>query len=163
MAEGQQPAQPRKPPKPRGSRRSRARRLAMQAIYQWQLNPQSAPGLIAEYDAQSDMDGADRDLFAELVQGVTRDPVALDAQLEPHLDRPTVQVDPLEHALLLLGVEELLRHPVVPAPVVLNEYIELAKQYGAQKSHAYINAVLEPVARTLRPSEFRDLPRRERQ
>ncbi len=160
MAEGQQPAQPRKP---RGSRRSRARRLAMQAIYQWQLNPQSAPGLIAEYDAQSDMDGADRDLFAELVQGVTRDPAALDAQLEPHLDRPTTQVDPLEHALLLLGVEELLRHPVVPAPVVLNEYIELAKQYGAQKSHAYINAVLEPVARTLRPSEFRDLPRRERQ
>ena len=100
----------------------------MQAIYQWQLNPQPAAGLIAEYDAHSDMDGADRSLFAELVQGVVRDPAALDAQLEPHLDRPATQVDPLEHALLLLGVEELLRQPAVPALVVLNEYIELAKQ-----------------------------------
>ena len=63
------------------------------------------------------------------------------------------QLDPVEHAVLLIGVQELRQHPEVPYRVVLNEGVELAKKFGATEGHKFINAVLDRAARSLRAAE----------
>jgi len=77
----------------------------------------------------------------------------LDAMLAQWLDRPVAQLDPVEHAVLLIGVQELRQHPEVPYRVVLNEGVELAKKFGATEGHKFINAVLDRAARSLRAAE----------
>jgi len=66
------------------------------------------------------------------------------------LDRPIVQLDPVEHALLWIGVAELSSQADVPTNVIINEAVELAKEFGAQDSFRYINAVLDKAAKSLR-------------
>jgi N utilization substance protein B len=75
------------------------------------------------------------------------------------LDRPVKQLDPIEHAVLLIGVEELRTHLEVPYRVVLNEGVELAKKFGATDGHKFINAVLDRAARQLRAPELQALAR----
>ena len=89
----------------------------------------------------------------QLLQGVIDDSVALDAMIGGWLDRPVAQLDPVEHAVLLLGVEELRAHVEVPYKVVLNECVELTKKFGATDGHKFINAVLDRAARQLRAAE----------
>ena len=91
--------------------------------------------------------------FQQLLQGVIDDSVALDAMIGGWLDRPVAQLDPVEHAVLLLGVEELRAHVEVPYKVVLNECVELTKKFGATDGHKFINAVLDRAARQLRAAE----------
>ena len=70
------------------------------------------------------------------------------------LDRPVAQLDPVEHAVLLVGVQELRACPEVPFRVVLNEGVQLAKKFGATEGHKFINAVLDRAARSLRAAEL---------
>ncbi len=77
-----------------------------------------------------------------------------DAALAPFLDRPAEQVDPVERAILRLGGYELLQHPDLTSRIVINEAVELAKVFGAEQGHRFINGVLDQLARTARPLEF---------
>jgi N utilization substance protein B len=77
----------------------------------------------------------------------------LDRTLAEFLDRPVEEVDLVERALLRLGAYELVAHPEVPYKVVINEAVELAKTFGAEQSHRYVNGVLDKVAHRLRPVE----------
>ena len=133
--------------------KSLARKLAMQALYRWQINDAPWQDIVSEFATEEGMDRADGAYFRELVQGVhgTRD--ALDAELATWMDRSPGLLDPIEHAVLLIGAFELKSRPEVPFRVVINEGVSLAKRFGATDGHKFVNAVLDRAARELRPHE----------
>jgi len=135
------------------SQRSVARKLALQALYRWQLNECPWQDLIQEFGDADDMPRADREYFRELVEGVWRSREALDTQLSSWADRGPSLLDPIEHAILLIGVYELTSRRDVPYRVAINEAVTLAKRFGATDGHKYVNAVLDRAARVLRPDE----------
>jgi N utilization substance protein B len=136
-----------------GRARSLARRLAMQALYQWQMTGQTFSELRHQFASEQEYADVDPDYFVALLEGVLADAPALDERLGELIDRPVAQLDPVEHAVLLLGVHELQHRLDVPYRVVINENVELAKKFGATEGHKFINAVLDRAARTLRATE----------
>jgi len=136
-----------------GRARSVSRKLAMQALYQWQLTGQTAAELRNQYSTEEGFGDADAEYFRELIDGVTEAAVALDAELGALIDRPVVQLDPVEHAVLLIGLYELGQRPDVPFRVVINEGVELAKRFGATEGHKFVNAVLDRASRAHRAAE----------
>jgi N utilization substance protein B len=134
-------------------RRSRSRSLAVQAIYQWQMAGQDVADIVGHFLAESANEAFDRAYFDELVRGVPSRIDALDKALADCIDRKIDAVDPVERAILRLGAYELIEHPEIPYRVVINEAVELAKTFGAEKGHRYVNGVLDKAARSLRPLE----------
>ena len=143
-------------------RRRRARRRALQGLYQWDLSGGDWHAIEREFAAERDMVGVDTDYFADLLQGVANRCEELDARLTPLLDRPPAQLDPVERAILRLAAYELLARVDVPWRAVINEAVELAKTFGAEKSHRYVNGVLDRLARgdPLRAAEIARSARR---
>jgi transcription antitermination protein NusB len=133
--------------------RRRSRKVAMQAIYQWQMTGMDLQPLEQEYRHAGALKKADEEYFGVLLRGVLLRTEALDALLAPALDRPVDELDRVEQALLRLGVFELSERIDVPYRVVIDEYVELAKGYGAEDSYKYVNAVLDRLATTLRATE----------
>jgi N utilization substance protein B len=138
---------------PRSGARSVARKLAMQALYRLQLNEAPWQDLLSEFAAEEDMARADREYFDEIVRAVVESRPALDEQLKDWADRAPAELDPVEHAVLLIGVHELAHRPDVPWRVVVNEAVSLTRRFGATDAHKYVNAVLDRAARVLRPHE----------
>jgi len=138
---------------PRSGARSVARKLAMQALYRWQVNESPWQDLVSEFQSDEDMARADAEYFRELIQGVGTRRVALDDALENYADRKVAELDPVEHGILWIGLFELEERPDVPWRVVVNEAVTLTRKYGATDAHKYVNAVLDKAARTLRPHE----------
>ena len=136
-----------------GRARSLSRRLVLQALYQWQMTGQTFSELRNQFATDEGYPEVDPEYFEQLLRGVLEDATDLDAMLAEWLDRPVVQLDPVEHAVLLIGLQELRQHPEVPYRVVLNEGVELAKKFGATEGHKFINAVLDRAARKLRGAE----------
>ena len=99
------------------------------------------------------MPRADREYFDELIRGIATGRDALDARMAEWLDRRPDDLDPVEHAILLVGTYELVSRPDVPYRVVINEAVTLARKFGATDGHKFINAVLDRAARELRPDE----------
>ncbi len=137
------------------SARRRARRCAVQALYQWQVSGNDLNDIETQFRAVPDNQKADFDYFHELLHQVPAHAHELDAMLTPLLDRPIPELDPVERAVLRLCAYELMHRPDVPYKVVINEGVDLAKMYGADQSHKYINGVLDKLARELRPVELR--------
>ena len=133
--------------------RSLARKLAMQALYRWQMNEGPWQDLVNEFASEEGMDRADGEYFRELVQGVWDSREALDARLSAWMDRKPTLLDPIEHAILLIALFELQQRPDVPFRVVIDEGIGLARRFGATDGHKFVNAVLDRAARELRPGE----------
>lgn len=125
----------------------------MQALYAWQMTRNDPRDILAEFREDEEHAKADAEYFREILIGVTRDVEAWDRILEPVLGRPLAQLDPIEHALLWLGVWELAQRLDVPYRVVINEAVDLAKKYGADQSHRFINGVLDRLAQDLRQAE----------
>lgn len=133
--------------------RSVARKLALQALYRWQLNDGPWQDLVQEFGEAEDMPRADREYFRELVEGVWGAREALDTRLAEMMDRTPEQLDPVEHAALLIGLYELTSRPEVPFRVSINEAVGLTKRFGGTDGHKFVNAVLDRAARALRPHE----------
>lgn len=133
--------------------RSVARKLALQALYRWQLNAGPWQDLIAEFAAEEDMARADAEYFGELVREVVSGHEALETPLREWIDRAPTELDPVERAVLLIGIHELMSRPDVPWRVVINEAVGLTRRFGATDAHKYVNAVLDRAARALRPHE----------
>jgi len=133
--------------------RSLARKLAMQALYRWQMNDGPWQDLINEFASEEGMDRADGEYFRGLVQGVCDSHQTLDSTLSVWMDRKPDLLDPIEHAVLLIGAFELRQRPEVPFRVVIDEGVNLARRFGATDGHKFVNAVLDRVARELRPHE----------
>jgi len=135
--------------------RVRARRTAIQAYYQWLITNQPMSGIIREFEQErAELKQADRDYFRCLLEGMARYSEELDTALAPLLDRPLEEVSPVERAILKLGMYELTYRPEVPWRVVVNETIELAKMFGAEQSHKYVNGVLDRAAHRIRALEI---------
>ena len=134
--------------------RSVARKLALQALYRWQLNEGPWQDLILEFGDAEDMPKADREYFRELVEGVWRSRESLDSRLSGWMDRKPELLDPIEHAVLLIGLFELTSRPEVPYRVAINEAVGLAKRFGATDGHKFVNAVLDRAAKEVRPNDI---------
>ena len=134
--------------------RARARRRALQAVYAWQISGGNAQAVIAQFAHEQAHEIADLEYFEDLVRGVLAERAGLDAALAPHLDRGVEEVDAIERAVLRLAAYELLHRPDVPYRVVLNEAIEIAKRFGSEHGHTYVNGVLDKAAADWRPAEF---------
>lgn len=133
--------------------RHRTRKVLMQAIYQWQMTQAGTHALEKEYREAGALKKADETYFGELLRGVVAGREELDALLAPLLDRKVEELDRVELALLRLGAYELKHRIDVPFRVVIDEYVELAKTYGAEDSYKYVNGVLDRLAADLRPLE----------
>jgi len=133
--------------------RSVARKLALQALYRWQLNDAPWQDLVQEFGEAEDMANADKQYFRELVEGVWGARQALDTRLAEMMDRAPEHLDPVEHAALLIGMYELTSRPEVPYRVCINEAVNLTKRFGGTDGHNFVNAVLDRAARALRPHE----------
>jgi len=136
-------------------KRSKARQLAAQALYQWQLAGQPVGDIVTQFLQENDRGAFDIPYFKDLLSGVLGSVKTIDATLQPVLSRPVEQVDPVERGILRLGVYEFIHHPEVPYRVVINESVELAKLFGAEQGHRFVNGVLDKLARSLRESEVR--------
>ncbi len=136
------------------SKRSWARRCAAQALYQWQLTGQEPAIIASQFLADLDLPKADPEYFQELVQRVPALAGEIDAALQPLLDRPVAQVDPVEQAILRIGGYELMQRPDIASRIVINEAVELAKLFGAEQGHRFINGVLDKLAHRVRKAEF---------
>jgi N utilization substance protein B len=133
--------------------RSRARRGAVQAIYQWQLGGGSSTGIRVEFRERDGMKDVDWGFFDELVDGVINNCDELDQALLPFLDREISALDPVERAILRISAHQFRAHIEVPYKVVISEGVQLARTFGADQSHRYINGVLDALSRELRPHE----------
>ena len=118
------------------------------------MTGQDPSRIAAQFLADEDLRKADPDYFWELVQQVPARAAEIDAALEPFLDRPLAQVDPVERAILRIGGYELMQHPDLAYRIVINEAVELAKVFGAEQGHRFVNGVLDKLARAVRPVEF---------
>lgn len=151
----QTPAPKRKEKKPsRSQMRSASRRLALQAVYQWQMNKSAVSEIETQFVMDQDMDSCDKVYFRELLQGVTASAKKLDNLFEELLDRPLSELDPIELAVMRLGAFELSQRLDVPYRVAINEGVELAKGFGATESHKYVNGILDKLAQRVRREEI---------
>jgi N utilization substance protein B len=139
--------------KVQAAHRTRARRLAMQALYQWDLSGNDLSAIAVQFHEDEDFSSVDRDYFSELLHQVPGRLDEVEAAFVPYLDRPLAEIDPVERALLRMACYELLVRVDVPYRVVINEAVNLAKKFGAEQAHKYINGVLDQAARKLRPVE----------
>jgi N utilization substance protein B len=138
--------------------KTNARKAAVQAIYQWQITGQNL-NLIEQYfiDEQFFMEGEEiqRQYFSELFHGVPQDLIVIDSMLSEFVDRAVDAVDPVERAILRLATFELIHAADTPYKVIINEAINLAKDFGADGSHRYVNGILDKVAQKQRPDEIK--------
>jgi N utilization substance protein B len=133
--------------------RAAARKLLVQALYQWQLARQPPAELVAQFEAMPEFARADHDYFRAAIAAICAVDAGIDAELARHSDIEPARLDPVEHAILALGLWELMARPEVPYRVVINEGIELAKRYGATDGFRYVNAVLDRASRAHRRAE----------
>ena len=134
------------------SERQKARRMLLQALYQWQIGRSPVNEIMAEFLVYY-QGKIDREFFKEVFPEVIRHVQELDELMEPLLDRKLEALDPVEISLLRLGLYELAHRIDVPYKVVINEAVELAKVFGATDGHKYINGVLDKASKQLRALE----------
>ncbi|MBV1888666.1 MAG: transcription antitermination factor NusB [Proteobacteria bacterium] len=140
-------------PKSTPSSRHQARKMALQAVYQWLMSGGTVRAIERQYVNESPTKNADLDFFHELLFSVVRDHKEYEALINPLLDRPFEQIDAIEKAVLYIGTHELKHNISTPYRVVINEGIELAKKFGATDSHKYVNGILDKLANQLRSTE----------
>jgi len=143
---------PKKRVVPKSARR-RSREFALQGLYEWLIGGSDAGVIDAHMREQDGFAKCDAVHFDALLHGCIRDAAALNAVLSRHVDRPTIELSPIEHGILLIGAYELTNSADVPYKVAINEAVELAKSFGGTDGHKYVNGVLDKAAAELRPAE----------
>lgn len=135
--------------------RKRARRYAVQALYQWQMSGQDLNDIERQYSAEPDMSKADIDYFRELLHRIPAALDTIDSEFLPLAKRELEEIDPIELSVLRIATYEMKNHYEIPYKVVINEAVQLAKTFGAEDGHKYVNGVLDTLARTLRALELK--------
>jgi N utilization substance protein B len=133
--------------------RHRAREFALQGLYQWLLNNESASTVVNHIRGAHGFDKADAEHFTVLLNGAIGSSVELREMFAPLVDRGINELSPIEHAVLLIGAYELKNNQEIPYRVVINEAVELTKSFGGIDGHKYVNGVLDKLAAQLRPDE----------
>ena len=135
------------------SPRRKARELAVQAVYSWQLSNNNIAEIELNFLTENSARRFDIPYFQQLFRGISAQISSIDEKISPHVDRPLKDVDPVEKAILRVAVFELSECLDVPYRVIINEAIELAKSFGADDSHKFVNGVLDKVIKLVRPNE----------
>lgn len=133
--------------------RRRARELAVQALYQLQVAGHDAAELLEQFHDRAEYGRVDQAYFDEVLKAICAERATIEQRIAALADRPVSQLDPVETAVLLLGVHELESRSEIPYRVVINEAVDLAKRFGSADGHKYVNAVLDRAAAELRSSE----------
>ncbi|KZZ63002.1 N utilization substance protein B [Oleiphilus sp. HI0125] len=141
------------PKKVTTSQRKRARKLVLQALYQWQLGHSGTSQIEAEFRTDNDFGKIDQAYFEQVFRTIPSSINELDQQYEVLLDRALEEVDPIELAILRIGTFELMHRIDIPLGVVINEAIELAKEFGGTDGHKYVNSILDKLGNKLRSAE----------
>jgi len=139
--------------------RARARRYAMQALYQWDLSGTDLPAIRRQFLESEDFSKADQSYFVELLRKIPKDIDSIDINIAEYTDRPLARVDPVERAVLRIAMYELLSRPDIPYRVVINEAILMAKKFGAEQGHAFVNGILDKAAHKIRAAECKQAGR----
>ncbi|MBL1321622.1 MAG: transcription antitermination factor NusB [Methylophaga sp.] len=135
--------------------RSHSRAAAVQALYQALVNKQELEKAALDFVTAENSDKMDMKYFNGLVDGVSKEISNLDTELAFAVDRDLAEIDPVESSVLRLAVFEFIHRPEVPYRVVLNEAVELAKSFGGEKGHKYVNGVLDKMGSKLRAVEYK--------
>ncbi|CAM2938790.1 transcription antitermination factor NusB [Legionella worsleiensis] len=136
------------------SGKRKARKLALQALYQWHMSGSDLYEIEAQFRVINNMDKVDGDYFTRLLHGVPAHAEALEASFSPFLDREISGLNPVELTVLRIGSFELFHCPEIPYKVVLDESISLTKEFGSQDGHRYVNGVLNNLAQKVRTVEI---------
>lgn len=131
--------------------RRRARQCALQALYSWQLSNNDIADVEYQFLAENDVKDVDIQYFREILAGVATHSVYLDGLMQPFLSRRLDELGQVEKAALRISLYELSKRDDVPYKVAINEGIELAKVFGAEDSHKFVNGVLDKAAPQIRP------------
>ena len=134
--------------------RTRARELMVQALYQKQLAGHSTSDLTSQFQEQVAYERVDQPYFDEQFPAISNSQADLEKKIDALIDRPLEQLDPVELAILLIGVYELESRVDIPYRVVINECVNLAKRFGSIEGHKYINACLDVAAKSYREIEI---------
>jgi len=135
--------------------RGKSRRFAMQAVYQWQMTGDSITDIKQQFFEENNFSVIDTEYFSELVSGVASSISEIDPFLEKNMSRSVESVDPVERSILRIATYEFIHRFDVPYRVVLNEAVDIAKEYCAENSHGFVNAVLDKVAKEVRHIEVK--------
>ena len=153
MSDSSKPEGENPPQKSVAKARGKSRRLAMQAIYQWQMTGDNISDIKQQFFDENNMAKLDAAFFSEMVSGVASSISELDPLLEKYMTRTVESIDPVERAVLRLASYEFINRLDIPYRVVLNEAVNITKEFCAEKSHTFVNAVLDKVAKEIRQIE----------
>jgi len=140
--------------------RARARRYAMQALYQWDLSGTDLPVIRRQFLEAEDFTRTDQAYFVELLSKIPNQVDVVDENISAFIDRPIAQLDPVERAILRIGIYELLYRLDIPFRVIINEAVQLSKKFGAEQGHAFVNGVLDKAAHKIRTAECKQSGRK---
>lgn len=136
------------------SGKRKARKLALQALYQWLMSGSELYEIEAQFRVINNMDKVDCDYFCRLLYGIPEHLNQLEEQLTPFVDREISSLNPVELTTLRIGAFELIYCLEIPYKVALDEAISLTKEFGSQDGHRYVNGVLNNLARQTRAIEI---------
>lgn len=134
-------------------KRKHARDKVLQALYQWQLSGEDLDWIRDQYLSEQGVSSGDEAYFLELLYKIPSDVDGIDEQYRPYVDKFEDHMDPIETNILRIATYEFKHHLEIPFKVVINEAINLAKTYGSDESHRFINGVLDPLSREMRTLE----------
>ena len=137
------------------SAKTKARKCAVQALYQWQLSGESLSRIEMDFLQEDRLKGAQKNYFSEIIHGVPKQLKVIDVALAEFVDRPVEKIDPVERAILRIGVYELINRLDTPHKVIINEGVNLAKCFGAEGSYKYVNSILDKVSQKKRALEIK--------
>jgi len=134
--------------------RSNARKKAMQALYQWHMSGNDLAEIEAQFQQEQNMEKVDVEYFSALLHGVPAQVNSLDELIAKYSDRKNSELDPIEQSILRLSTYEIKNRIDVPYKIIISESLTLAKLFGSDKSHAFVNSVLDKLAKELRKVEI---------
>lgn len=135
-------------------KKCKARKLALQALYQWHMSGTALHEIEVQFRIVNNMEKVDGDYFRTLLYGIPDNLMAIQTEFTPFIDRTVESLNPIELTVLRIGTYELVNCIEIPYRVVLDEAIGLTKSFGSQDGHRYVNGVLNGVAHQVRKLEI---------
>lgn len=137
------------------SGKRRARKLALQALYQWMMSGTDLLEIELQFRVAKNMEKVNTDYFCRLLHEIPHQLNVIESTMLPFLDRPIESLNPIELTILRICTFELLHCPEIPYRVILDESVSLAKEFGSQDGHRYVNGVLHNMAAKIRALEIK--------
>ena len=134
-------------------KRKHARDKVLQALYQWQISAEDLDWIKQHYIEEQGVSAGDEAYFLELLYQIPAEVKQLDETYRKFITNSEDRIDPIECNILRIATYEFIHHPEIPYKVVINEAVNLARTYGADEGHKFVNGVLDPLSRQIRKLE----------